>query len=271
MKVQDTHKYLEKGFSQAKDWYEKYGTMTSNKLYDEYLAFMHMKEATNVLETGSGPGNGVSRILAAVNPSCKLHATDISPEFLKKLSEIQAENYTSGQANFESLPFPDNTFDRYISNMAIHNASNLQLAFQEALRVLRPGGMLGVSVFGANEETNTYMGLMKVFRQFINQPYHESLLANLQLSGFPDPFRNFVRQIGFRNVISYGVNTVYPFSTPEEARDLYMSFYPIVGFMKANPDKAKDLENLVMEKLHECLVVKGKPIGYEGIILIARK
>eukprot|EP00358_Blepharisma_japonicum_P001338 CAMPEP_0202946300 /NCGR_PEP_ID=MMETSP1395-20130829/9123_1 /ASSEMBLY_ACC=CAM_ASM_000871 /TAXON_ID=5961 /ORGANISM="Blepharisma japonicum, Strain Stock R1072" /LENGTH=239 /DNA_ID=CAMNT_0049646821 /DNA_START=148 /DNA_END=863 /DNA_ORIENTATION=- len=238
--------------------------MTSTKLYQEYLPFMKMGEATSVLETGSGPGNGVSAILKSISPSCKFTATDISPGFLDELKKINAENYSVEEANIEELPFPKKTFDRYISNMAIHNAADPQKAFSEAYRVLKNGGILGVSTFGGNEKTNNYMSLMKNFRAFIGQPYHDSILNNLAVMGFPESFREFVKRVGFQRVLSYSAISVYPLSTPEEAADLFLSFGPFESFMKNNPDKAGELENLVMSKLYECLITNGTPIGYES-------
>mmetsp|Transcript_22081 Transcript_22081/g.21785 ORF Transcript_22081/g.21785 Transcript_22081/m.21785 type:complete len:246 (+) Transcript_22081:153-890(+) len=245
--------------------------MASTKLYHEYLQFMSMNEATSVLETGSGPGNGISIIQNSISPSCSFIATDISPGFLKELKKIRARNFSAQEANIEELPFPEEFFDRYISNMAIHNASDPEKAFKEAYRVLQNGGILGVSTFGSNDETNTYMALMKKFRKFINQPYHESILSNLSIMGSPENFKKFVRKIGFRRVIGYSAMAVYPFTTPEEAADLFLSFGPLDQFMKNNPDQAGELENLVMSQLYECLVTNGTPIGYESTILIALK
>ncbi|CAG9325553.1 unnamed protein product [Blepharisma stoltei] len=271
VKLSETHSYLKKGFADSQSWYTKYGAMASTQLYREFLQFMSMNEATSVLETGSGPGNGISIIQNLINPSCKFTATDISPGFLKELKKIKAGNFLAQEANIEELPFPQESFDRYISNMAIHNVSDPEKAFNEAYRVLKIGGVLGVSTFGGNDKTNTYMALMKKFRKFINQPYHESILSNLSIMGYPENFKKFALKIGFRRVIGYSAMAVYPFRTPEEAADLFLSFGPLEQFMKNNPDKAEELENLVIRELYECLVTNGTPIGYESTILIARK
>jgi sarcosine/dimethylglycine N-methyltransferase len=48
-----------------------------------------------------------------------------------------------------SLPLPDNSFDRAYSQAALMNVSDKRGAFREALRVLRPGGSLALSLAGA--------------------------------------------------------------------------------------------------------------------------
>jgi len=270
MSTKDTYEYLNQAFTQSQDWYSHYGTLPSTKLYTEYFSFMKMNEAQSVLETGSGPGNGVPEVLK-VAPQAQITVSDISEGFLESLRQIPASNLRVQKANIEELPFEDNTFDRYFSNMAVHNVVDPKKPFTEALRVLQPGGSLGVSVFGNDFEKNTYMKLMKQFREFTNIPYHATILENLKTMGDPDTFRDLVRNAGFSRVISFGINTVYPYGTPEEAKDLYLTFPQFVDWMKQNPDRAQEFKEFVMGKLHEVLIQEGKPIGYEAIILVAWK
>jgi ubiquinone/menaquinone biosynthesis C-methylase UbiE len=54
------------------------------------------------------------------------------------------------EADAEELPFGDEDFDVVYSNGVLHHTPNLALALSEALRVLRPGGHLYVSVYNRN-------------------------------------------------------------------------------------------------------------------------
>ena len=57
------------------------------------------------------------------------------------------------QANNESLPFQDNTFDSYISNLSLHIVTEPKNQIAEAYRVLKTGGAACFTVWGRKSET----------------------------------------------------------------------------------------------------------------------
>jgi ubiquinone/menaquinone biosynthesis C-methylase UbiE len=72
-------------------------------------------------------------------------ATDISPGMLSRLSETARElgvDVQARQADAESLPFPDNSFDLVLGHAVLHHLPGLNRALAEFNRVLAPGGTL---------------------------------------------------------------------------------------------------------------------------------
>lgn len=57
-------------------------------------------------------------------------------------------------ANNESLPFADEQFDCYISNLSLHIVTNPINQLKEALRVTKPGTRFGFSVWGRRDNFN---------------------------------------------------------------------------------------------------------------------
>ncbi|MEJ7628192.1 MAG: class I SAM-dependent methyltransferase [Nocardioidaceae bacterium] len=98
------------------------------------------------LEVGCGTGFFTLNLkLAGVLDDC--HVTDISPGMV----EVAGRNATSlgftvagRTADAETLPYDDDSFDLVVGHAVIHHIPDVELAFTEMLRVLKPGGRLVV-------------------------------------------------------------------------------------------------------------------------------
>lgn len=94
-----------------------------------------------VLDVGAGTGFTTEGLIENVNPTC-VTMLDQSPHQLEqarqKASLSQCKKLL-GDA--ENLPFPTDTFDRYISAGSIEYWPKPQQAIAEAYRVLKPGGI----------------------------------------------------------------------------------------------------------------------------------
>jgi SAM-dependent methyltransferase len=94
------------------------------------------------LEIGAGTGYfGLNLMIAGVIE--EMVATDISPGMLRALSESAAElglDVETACCEAASLPFPDASFDLVFGHAVLHHLPDLEAAFAEFRRVLRPGG-----------------------------------------------------------------------------------------------------------------------------------
>ena len=98
------------------------------------------------LEIGSGTGY-FSLNLLQLGAIQRLTATDISPGMLKRLAstaeglglEVEVETV---QTEAEELPFEDESFDLVFGHAVLHHIPDLERAFAEFRRVLRPGGAI---------------------------------------------------------------------------------------------------------------------------------
>ena len=98
----------------------------------------------DALEIGSGTGY-FSLNLLQLGTIRRLTATDISPGMLRRLAEtadalgVEVETVAT---EAEHLPFEDESFDLVFGHAVLHHIPDLQRAFAEFRRVLRPGGMI---------------------------------------------------------------------------------------------------------------------------------
>jgi sarcosine/dimethylglycine N-methyltransferase len=114
----------------------------------ELVAMLQPQAGERLLDIGSGIG-GPARWIAA---KFGVHVTgvDLTPEFCAAAEEL---NRATGLADWVriingsalDLPVPDNDFDRAYSQNVIMNIEDKPRFYREALRVLRPDGVLAIA------------------------------------------------------------------------------------------------------------------------------
>jgi ubiquinone/menaquinone biosynthesis C-methylase UbiE len=99
----------------------------------------------DALEIGSGTGY-FSLNLVQLGLIGKLTATDISPGMLAQLAAtaeaLGLAGLTTVVTEAETLPFADESFDLVLGHAVLHHIPDLDRAFAEFKRVLRPGGRI---------------------------------------------------------------------------------------------------------------------------------
>ncbi|CCE72999.1 Piso0_000008 [Millerozyma farinosa CBS 7064] len=111
------------------------------------LSFMvqYIKESSNVLDVGCGPGSITVDIASRV-PKGHVTGIDTFEELIsqgqQKASDLKQENVFFRVASATSLPFEDNSFDVVVAHQVLVHLADPEAAFREMRRVVKPDGVV---------------------------------------------------------------------------------------------------------------------------------
>ena len=157
-------KIVTKVFNEVFDKYDFMNDLMSlgiHRLWKKtFINWLNPQENTKLIDVASGTGDIAKLYLEYINYKGKVYCVDENKGMLE-INKKKLKNQNSVKwycNNAEKLPFKDNEFDYYTISFGIRNVSNIDGAFKEAYRVLKPGGRLLCLEFSKveNEILNTF-------------------------------------------------------------------------------------------------------------------
>jgi demethylmenaquinone methyltransferase / 2-methoxy-6-polyprenyl-1,4-benzoquinol methylase len=106
------------------------------------VAGLDVHAGLRVLDVAAGTGS-ITRLLT--DSGATVVSLDQSNQMLE---QAVARGATGVRATAESLPFPDESFDRVTFGYLLRYVADVPAAMRELARVLRPGGRIGMVEFG---------------------------------------------------------------------------------------------------------------------------
>lgn len=154
---------IKKSFSRAASTYDEFSSFQKDVAFEVFERLSELLQKRDALvkipsiltrpegffflDIGSGTGR-LAALMGGSAPEARVIASDIALTMLRKAREKHGDSFGLAAADCCSLPFKDDVFDSAGSSLALQWARDLTLAFQEAARVLKPGGLFVFSTLG---------------------------------------------------------------------------------------------------------------------------
>jgi ubiquinone/menaquinone biosynthesis C-methylase UbiE len=128
------------------------------------LEALKIREGEHLLDVGCGTGRLAAHAAALVGPSGKVLAIDPLPLRVALARKKAPQNLTATVGAAEDLSqFADHSFDAVFLNSVFHWLPDKLTPLREALRVLKPGGRIGISTAAADRPHDIELVLGQVF------------------------------------------------------------------------------------------------------------
>jgi ubiquinone/menaquinone biosynthesis C-methylase UbiE len=237
------------------------------KGYHALLPFLRLSEAQVVVEAACGPGHGLELLRQNLPATARILANDISARLVEIARAKEIDSVEVVEAVNEALPYADGVADRYVSSMSLHLVEFPEKMLAEAFRVLKPGSIAAISIFGDRSQcsiTNIALQLIEKYasEQF-RSPFHLSDLST---------FKEIITSAGFRLVITFEEMCYLP-ALELVQLEAHLLRHTLVEGMYGGLEEGKkeafraDLRALV----HAEIEINQKPLGVQLRIAIAYK
>lgn len=151
-----------RSYDHVADIYDRVRTEFHARPAADLLGAMAPPAGGRVLDVGTGTGAAALAATKAVGPEGLVVGIDPSMEMLDR-ARARGARVVAAQAL--DLPFRDAAFDAVVASFVIFFFTRYETALHDMVRVLRPGGKLGVTTWGGTEDEfrRTWRGVAESF------------------------------------------------------------------------------------------------------------
>lgn len=132
-------------------YYDALAESAEGPMRDKALKELGLKAGETVLELGFGTGHSLVEMANLVGPTGKVLGIDLADEMVREAQELTqkagvADRVQVQRGDAEKLPYPDASCDAVFTSFTLElfDTPDIPKVLAEVLRVLKPGGRLGV-------------------------------------------------------------------------------------------------------------------------------
>jgi ubiquinone/menaquinone biosynthesis C-methylase UbiE len=225
-------------------------------LYEPYALYITNKikgRPARVLEIGCGTGRLTNHLAKKLGPYANVVAMDINPAMLEVAKQkVDAGNIEFQVADAQNLPYPDNSFDFVVSQFSFMFLPEKQKGFNEAWRVLKPGGQFLFVTWDKAENNITLHISQQTILHFLNTPPPPFFGRAYSSMNNPDELKLYAETAGFENVTIQKVTLEGESPTAMDAAIGFVEGNAIIHeILKEGTELLSAIENAIVKKINE--------------------
>ncbi|CAK92818.1 unnamed protein product (macronuclear) [Paramecium tetraurelia] len=287
-----------KGWDSFSDKYARRIQKNTSVFFMTLLNMLHYEEANSILDAGCGAGYLHQHMLNQKKPEAHLYGFDLSSEMVRRAGARMKRSLNKEQIGsldiltheeVDSVKFDDEIFkkinyhlsvgsvedlsqynneifDIYVCNLVYQIIGDQPKAMSEAFRVLKPGGKVGITVWGKKENCSALW--------FLKELAFETGLAPAGMQGGrfvsdPEELITLATNAGFINPICWSQMTPFDVVSMKNVEEF---FNPEIEGILANSTKEQiDIYYKALEKMINDYKREKKPFPFECYLLVAEK
>jgi ubiquinone/menaquinone biosynthesis C-methylase UbiE len=222
----------------------------------EMIQMINVNDADIILDVATGTGEpGLTT--ASLLKRGKVVGTDLAEEMLsvaiQKAKDREIKNFETVCCDASSLPFENNTFNAITCRLGVMFFPDIQIALQEMVRVLKPGGRIVISVWDIPEKNfwiNASMETM-ILRLGLTPPQGGTGPYRCSQDGF---MAEHMRRAGLKNILEKQLKGKLNCGTIETYWTFIAEVSSPMAYGKADEILKQEIKKEVLAKVNQkCL------------------
>jgi ubiquinone/menaquinone biosynthesis C-methylase UbiE len=223
----------------------------------------------NVLELACGTGRVTKHLVSLISEDGQLFATDLNADMLAMAqTKVEDKRIKWQVVDAQALPFDNASFDYIVCQFGVMFLPDKQKAFNEAHRVLQPGGKFLFSVW----DDMLYNPRSFIIKKVMDDMFRENAPDFLKKGPYSffdkEEIRKTVQEAGFQDP---HIEEVKKTATYIDINDIIKGFVdgsPLSSFMHDKPiDVQEELEQRLRQELWAQVQQYGSEVPLQALVI----